>query len=413
MSSWQQQVKNNPNFCIIPFTHMHLGTDSVARPCCVASWDHPLDEDISGKTFEQIWRSDAYKKIRQDMLDGKKVDACTGCYDIDHTTGSSDRQIHNKWFKAPSPDWDINVDTGNSSNNPIWADLRPGRFCNLACTMCAVGVSSTFAEEIQKYPELEKVTNQNYYDVNDWIEDETLYTSLQKMIPYIDTIKLAGGEPLFMPGVIKLLKWCVETNNTHLRLDITTNGTRSQGKVIKWLEKFKRVDIQYSIDGIGYVNDYIRHKSNWDIIDQNFNYYKTLDNVHTVNILLTVQACNAYDLVNVINYWKNNATHSLVFNIVDWPPDMSVDVLPYEDRVNIANALESEIQSLSDQMREKLPRIDATIHRLLSQDVENIDDLRLSFAKRVQKYDEIRNADIGKVNNKLKEHVEKWLTIKK
>jgi len=412
MSNWQSQVKNNPYFCILPFTHMHLGTDSKARPCCVASWDEDIDSDISGKTLEEIWTSNEYQKLRRDMLDGKEVAACSGCYNIDKNGGGSDRVTHNKWFSPPNDEWEINPVTGNTNNNPIWMDLRPGRFCNLGCTMCAVGVSSTFAEEIKKYPELEEVTGQNYYDVNDWIEDETLYNSLQKMIPHIDTIKLAGGEPLFMPGVIKLLRWCVETGNTHLRLDITTNGTRSKGKVINWLEKFKRVDIQYSIDGIGYVNEYIRYMSKWDIINQNFNYYKTVDNIKTVNILATVQAYNAYDLINIFDYWENNCEHNLIFNLVDWPNDMSVDILPYDERQSIASDLENKAETLSTSRRQQ-SRIDAIIHRLRKDDVENIDDLRFSWAKRTKKYDEIRKNNIADVDLRLKEYMEEWMKIKK
>ena len=412
MSNWQSQVKNNPYFCILPFTHMHLGTDSKARPCCVASWDESIDSDISGKTLEQIWTSKEYEKLRRSMLEGIEVPVCSGCYKIDKNGGGSDREIHNKWFSAPNDEWDINPVTGNSNNNPIWMDIRPGRFCNLGCTMCAVGVSSTFAEEIKKYPELEEVTGQNYYDVNDWIDDESLYTSLQNMIPYIDTIKLAGGEPLFMPGVIKLLRWCVESGNTHLRLDITTNGTRSKGKVINWLGKFKRVDIQYSIDGIGYTNDYIRYPSKWDIIDKNLKYYKTADNIKTLNILATVQAYNAYDLTNIFDYWKENCQDTLVYNLVDWPSDMSIDILPSSERNNIANELELKANMLSDSSRSQ-SRIDAVINRLRRNDVKNIDELRYTWAKRTKKYDQIRKNDISMVNIKLKEYMEEWLKIKR
>lgn len=391
---------------------MHLGTDSKARPCCVASWDESIDSDISGKTLEQIWTSKEYEKLRRSMLEGIEVPVCSGCYKIDKNGGGSDREIHNKWFSAPNDEWDINPVTGNSNNNPIWMDLRPGRFCNLGCTMCAVGVSSTFAEEIKKYPELEEVTGQNYYDVNDWIDDESLYTSLQNMIPYIDTIKLAGGEPLFMPGVIKLLRWCVESGNTHLRLDITTNGTRSKGKVINWLGKFKRVDIQYSIDGIGYTNDYIRYPSKWDIIDKNLKYYKTADNIKTLNILATVQAYNAYDLTNIFDYWKENCQDTLVYNLVDWPSDMSIDILPSSERNNIANELELKANMLSDSSRSQ-SRIDAVINRLRRNDVKNIDELRYTWAKRTKKYDQIRKNDISMVNIKLKEYMEEWLKIKR
>lgn len=412
MSNWREHQKNNPYFCILPFTHMHIGTDAAAKPCCVAEWSENICSNVSGMTFDEIWTSESYRQLRQDMLDYKPVAACAGCYKIDREGGGSDRQTHNTWFKTPTLDWDIDVKKGNTNGIPSWMDLRPGRFCNLGCRMCAVSVSSTYAEEHQKYPMLSSVTDQVYYDLADWIEDEDMYRSLQEMIPNLDCIKLAGGEPLFMPGVIKLLNWCVESGNTHVRLDITTNGTRSKGKVISWLEKFRRIDIQYSIDGIGYVNDYIRHPSDWKTVESNLHYYNSIDSVKTTNILATVQAYNAYDLPNIFDFWKEHGTDMLIFNLVNWPGDMSVDILPLEDRLEIAKQLEERANTLNADDRNQ-SRIDATIYKLRQEhDNKLVDELRSKWAKRTQMYDEIRNQDVGLVHPKLKEYVEQWLKIK-
>mgnify|MGYP000610004019 CR=1 FL=1 len=54
MSNWQQQVKDNKHFCMLPFTHMHLSTDNAAKLCCVADWRESLFEDLTDKTFEEI-----------------------------------------------------------------------------------------------------------------------------------------------------------------------------------------------------------------------------------------------------------------------------------------------------------------------------------------------------------------------
>ena len=408
MLNWQEQIKNNPYFCILPFNHLHVSTIGSTNLCCVANHEEPIDKNISNKTFEEIWHNDTYKSIRAEMISGKPVDRCKGCYKLDNEGGGSDRQTHNRHFVPPNDKWDIDVNKGNTTGNPTWADLRPGRFCNLGCRMCFVAVSSTIADEHKIHPDLLSVTGESWFDVNEWIDDPVLFKMVQQIIPHINTLKLAGGESLFMPGVIKLLKWCITSNNTHLYLDITTNGTRTQGKIMSWLDKFRGVSIQFSIDGVGYTNDYIRYKSKWDEIDAAYRTYLSIPSIQ-VNILATVQAYNVFDLPNVIQYWYDNgAANNLIFNFVTWPVDMSVDIIPLKERQDVADKIESMISTLTHAQRQQC-RLDALLVKLRNTiDPDNIDELRTKWAKRTMKYDTIRNQSIKNVNQKLADYVSQW-----
>lgn len=413
--NWKKYI-NNKNFCILPFTHMNVGTGGEALLCCVAYGDKPIDSNIVGKDINEVWTNEAYKKVRQDMLDGKPVKHCNKCYKEDTLGGGSDRQTHNKRFIARqiNNDININVGTGNSTGSPIWADLRPGKFCNLACTMCAVRISSGVYDEHIAYPELGEITGEmdlSTIPTQDWIENDITLESIKKWIPKLTTIKLAGGEPFFMPGVIKLLDWCVDTNNTHLHLDITTNGTRTEGKVLKLLKKFNSVSIQLSMDGIGITNNYIRHKSDWDKVNNAYNTYLSISKKSgrsfNVNLLSTVQAYNAFELVNIIKYWiKKGKQHILLFNFVDWPPDMGIDILPITDRQQIAKEIEDLVKDFPEEFKEQ-SRINAVIYRLKN-DKENI-NLQNKWAKRTQMYDRIRNKSIFDVHPKLGEYFNKWI----
>lgn len=398
----------------MPFMHMHLTTDGNVNACCMAHFDEPIETDTKGKTFQEIWRSDEYKHLRKDMLDGVRVSRCEICYKQDDEGGGSDRQTMNKFFNPPADDWQIDIDQGNTQGHPTSVDLRPGRFCNLGCRMCFVAISSTVADDHKNHPELTEVTGEQWFDIEEWIEDPDMYASLQELIPKLHTIKLAGGEPLFMPGVIKMLKWCVESGNTHLHLDITTNGTRSKGKIINWLEKFSRVDIQYSIDGIGIVNDYIRYPSDWKTINDSYNTYLNMPNLGSINILSTVQAYNAFDLANIVNYWRDKGAHgNMVFNFVNWPNDMAIDILPKEDRIQIAQQLELATENMTDAQRQQC-RVDAMSYRL-RQDFEGdyIEHMRYKWAQRTLKYDELRSQNIGDIDPRLAKYVEQWKTTKK
>ena len=391
---------------------MHMTTDGRANACCVAHHAMPIAASVAGKTFPEIWTGSEYTTMRSEMLSGKRVERCEMCYKQDEEGGGSDRQTHNRYFNPPVAEWDIDIEKGNTEGRPMWVDLRPGRFCNLGCRMCFVSTSSKVADDHKLHPELAEITGETWFDINEWINDPKMYASLQEMIPTLRAIKLAGGEPLFMAGVVKLLRWCVESNNTHLSLDITTNGTRTNGKTIKRLEKFKRVYIQFSIDGIGYTNDYIRWPSTWESIDKAYDLYIGTNSVESLNILSTVQIYNIFDLPNIIDYWKNKGAHDkLVFNFVNWPKDMSVDIIPLNDRLAIAETIEGKTADLPHDVKQQC-RVDALLFRLRQQfDSSDINSLRLKFAKRTKKYDELRMQDIGRVHFKLKEYVDQWIQI--
>lgn len=408
-NNWHKHI-DNKNFCILPFTHMNVGTSGEALLCCVAYGDKPIDQNISGKDINDIWTGEEYQKIRQDMLNGKPVKHCDKCYKEDESGGGSDRQTHNKRFREQEikNDIDLNVITGNSTGSPLWTDLRPGKFCNLSCTMCFVKISSGVYDEHVANPELGEITGEldlSSISTQDWIENEVTFESIKKIIPKLSTIKLAGGEPFFMPGVIKLLNWCADTNNTHLHLDITTNGTRTEGKVLKLLKKFNSVVIQLSMDGIGFTNDYIRHHCNWNNVDKSYDTY--INSFFKVNLLSTVQAYNAFDLVNIIKYWIKKGRHNLLlFNFVDWPADMGIDILPLTDRLQIADQIENLVKDFPQEFKEQ-SRINALVYRLKN-DVENI-DLQNKWAKRTQMYDKVRNKNIFDVDLRLGGYANKWI----
>lgn len=397
-------IKNNQHFCILPFNHMHITTNGHTNVCCMGNWETPISQDITGTSMNEIWTGDTYQQIRRDIIDGKPVKQCVQCYRQEAAGGVSDRLIHNKWFVAPDG-WDIDIIHGNTTKIPHWVDWRPGRFCNLGCRMCFVGVSSTIADEHKSNPFLTEVTNESWFEVKNWIEDEKLFNEITQWLPHLKTLKLAGGEPFFMPGVVKLLKYCVDNGHTNLRLDITTNGTRMQGKVLKWLEQFKRVDIQFSIDGIGYTNDYIRYGSKWDQISAAYKQYLNMNVV--THLLATVQIYNAYDLANIIQYWKDNGRRgNLIFNIVSWPAEFQIDILPLEERLKIANDIELVSADLTPS---QINNFSTTIYKLRDTNIlPNVDDLRAKFVKRTIAYDKLRHQDINKVHPNLEQLIKAW-----
>jgi pyrroloquinoline quinone biosynthesis protein E len=63
--------------CYALWTHALITADGRVAPCCSAP--RVTLGDLSTQTFTDIWRSDAYRHLRQSMHDGKPLPECAGC----------------------------------------------------------------------------------------------------------------------------------------------------------------------------------------------------------------------------------------------------------------------------------------------------------------------------------------------
>jgi hypothetical protein len=121
-----------------------------------------------------------------------------------------------------------------------------------------------------------------------------------------------------------------------------------------------------------------------------------------------VQAYNAYDIPNIVQYWKDNGSHNnLIFNFVDSPSDMTIDILPYADRISIMEELMAVSADIEHDKRETF-RINAVIQRLGQHEGNDNFTKRKKFAKRTEAYDVLRKQSITLVHTRLKELVDEW-----
>jgi sulfatase maturation enzyme AslB (radical SAM superfamily) len=411
MNDLKQQIKDNEHFCILPFTHTYVSTTGDVNLCCVADWRTPVD-NIIDNNITDIWTDSEYQSVRTQMIEGLPVTRCQECYNLDKQGGGSDRSIHNYRFLNDNNHYNkpttVDIQYGNDTQHPNWIDIRPGRMCNFKCRMCFSAISSAISDELKENPLLSEIVNDSAFDVIEWIDDDVAFESLKQLVPYLDLIKFAGGEPLFMQGVIKFMYWCVNSGNTHLELDITTNGSRTKGKVSQLLSEFNRVFIQFSICGVGPTNDYIRHGAQWQDLDNAYQHYKEAVNID-VNILSTVQLYNAYDIVNIIKYWLDNESNgNLVFNIVHHPEDLDIKLLPHKERMNIADEIESIAQTIPDIKKEQ-GRLDHVVEYLRDDNpLENVEALRKQWCNRTRELDNVRNVSITDLDKRLAELYNEW-----
>jgi sulfatase maturation enzyme AslB (radical SAM superfamily) len=202
-----------------------------------------------------------------------------------------------------------------------FVDIRNTNLCNLKCRYCGPHFSSQWAEELGNLP---VVKHQSLEDYNDVLVTD----SLQWMY-------FTGGEPLISAEHWALLEKLIDTGRApNISLTYNTNLTTIKYKdknIIDIWTKFKKVDIQCSIDAVGKPLEYVRSGTSWDKIKSNLS--QLLEITQDLNI--SIALCPVLSILNIwfidelYEYaWLNNI---IVRPIILIGPDyLALDVIPDE-----------------------------------------------------------------------------------
>ena len=275
---WNVKPFASDAFCVLPF---YMGR------CCTAFDSHPginLDWD----------------NIKQQMLKHQRPTECNGCWKLEDVGVESERLIANKTLDYYL-DRDLALifnDCVEQKNSIVMYLETTDNICNAVCVTCGSRSSTSWAQ-------LERKNNVIPIKVPIVSEDQW-----DKKIDYKNavSITLAGGETLASKNTFYILRKLTENNNTDCLVSLVTNGSVDIEHIYQdKLSQFKNLDIQFSIDGIGPIFEYMRYPIKWDSILKNIKFCKDNNIMHTV--CYTISNTNVY-YYNQTNAWfkENNLT---------------------------------------------------------------------------------------------------------
>jgi hypothetical protein len=160
-----------------------------------------------------------------------------------------------------------------TGNEKVSIEIQIDKDCNAACLICGPHNSTTW----EKYNN--KIKNIPVNDISDH-KKETMdfIRSVYKSVDFseIKEVLFLGGEPLRTHSHLRLVKLIPNPSNTVLRY--TTNGSiRPDDKTLEMWAKFKAVDVQFSIDGIGEHFNYLRWPLQWHQVEENIKFVRDLN----------------------------------------------------------------------------------------------------------------------------------------
>lgn len=322
--------RKHPTYCHYPFKAMTFKKWSAdgkrptnVTPCCMmmnqvedsrgrySYFNMGLNEkELADKTPLEIFNSPQYEQLRSDLSNGIKNKACSVCWKMEEDGLESFRQCSD--LKGGEGLFEFDITLSN--------------LCNLACRMCNIGSSHQIGKDVdamiengthdlfqrasdKAMPSIKGIIyDKDSNDVIDWLMNNT---------HEITMLKASGGEPFYDRRIVKVLQKYVEDGTAKdTTLKFHSNATQFTPEIVEMLNNFKEQGHTFSIDGTHGTYNYIRHKSDWQSLNDSMDLYiKGCNNYRHLyfNMVLSgINVLNAADYIEWICYKCMNN------NVPDW-----------------------------------------------------------------------------------------------
>lgn len=409
------------HFCSVPFALFSSKPDGSIRLCNYSQTAYVLNEEgqrynLSENTIDEVWHSKWMNRFREKMLSQNVPAECQVCHKEEACGKTSKRFIENKKYLEKSQDSISYAEKnhGKVETFPVHFDLRLGNLCNLKCRTCNPLFSSTWAKEVESYPD--SVVLQAYQGSLDrartnksWHKDPAVWAKFHDIAGSIEEIYLTGGEPMMIKEHYSLLKFLTENDYAkNITIRYSTNLTMLPDEFLQYAPSFKKISMSCSIDAYGLRNDWLRSPSKWAKIEENFMKALMLPDSVYLDINATLSIFNVYYFDELFLYFKKLSKESgrnfHVFTDILYEPDfMQMKLLPDHLKEKTRHKLKALLK-FEDLTLGERKNIFSILNSLDEVD-ENVDQRRVELRQHILELDKIRNEDFVSVFPELAELV--------
>ena len=391
---------NKDTFCILPWIHTYVDTTNDARACC--EWQTSAGAYTNPQETINL---PAFKRIRKELYSGTKSPECSLCWKKEDKGIMSNRELQNHLFadRINKEFLDSLTNYNDFSLNEnfryLYLDIRSSNLCNYKCRFCSLGLSSSWYQyEKNSLTKDNSILNHKNFDKKSGVLSNTVtFNDLQKHIPHVTRITLAGGEPVMMPQTYDILYEFIKQKNFNVKVSIISNTSRLQyndDKILDLLSQFKEAVWTSSIDATHDAHAFLRSGTNdWNTVFENT---KSLSELSKINKNFQWQILSSVGWINLYRYydvWKSfhNEANQISYNGVIQPPHMQIKALPQKDLKRAYEFYQDMIDCHKGNPSVKwLKRLTNTIKNYLTDPHPNQQDLLLESLKFHTKFDKVR-----------------------
>jgi sulfatase maturation enzyme AslB (radical SAM superfamily) len=408
-----QDYKDSKTFCVYPFIHLATLTDGSIPPCCVG---RATNATLTNSSMASAWNSPELKDIRVKMMNNEEVSNCTQCYHDEHAGVSSHRlQSNQTYYNLYKDDLvkslESTLSDGTITVDPFTLDIRAGNTCNLKCVMCRPNESSKWLPDSKKIMDLTEnvelkldwaiksnIDTKNFT----WVEKEEFWKEFEQLVPNLKEIIFGGGEPFLLKSINSLINYMVETGHSkHIKIRFHTNGTQIPESFWPLVDKFREIEMIFSIDGLDEQNYYVRYPAKWEEVVKNL-WLSDQHNAKTM-ILYSLHSMSMYNLIDLYKWrleqpFKNVNSIPIVLGRVYNPTYLNPQGLP----LSVKEKISKRILDFVDENKSKyeswyFDSLIANVNWIMDSDFSNYDTL-IEYIKRL---DEVRGTSFEQVYPEL------------
>lgn len=320
-----EDYKDSKTFCVYPFIHLATLTNGSIPPCCVGFSTKAMISETS--SIKDAWNSQELKDIRIKMMNGEEVKNCSQCYNDESGGVNSHRtQSNDFYYKTYKEDVDKAMESvledGTMTIDPFTLDIRAGNTCNLKCVMCRPNESSKWLTDAKR---IVNITTSDELKIDwgikssietkdfTWVERDEFWEDFKELVPGLKEIIFGGGEPFLSKSINNLIQYMVDTKHSkHIKIRFHTNGTNIPESFWLLVEKFREIEMIFSIDGYKDQNYYVRYPAKWDEVVKNL-WLSDASKAKTM-ILYSVHSLSIYNLVDFYR-WRLEQPFKTINNI--------------------------------------------------------------------------------------------------
>ncbi len=307
-----KKANNAPkHYCPYPFTQITTTPSGLWKLCCSAAEKNGFTSDFEGQlvykisevNLKEYWNGPYLEWVRQQHTHNKPIKECEACFKYEQNGAESYRQraLQERGYVP------------QKTKNPISLDLKLGNLCNASCLFCDPSSSSRVMEEWkaigwdQKTPFSSGLTgpvDKSLFKTDyDWPNRSEFWNSLKEISSHLQNVKFTGGEPLINKYMMDYLEYLVENHYAkNIRLQITSNGIKIPSKFLSLTGHFKEIQLNFSVDGYGKQNEYIRYPTKWKHWLQNM--INIQQQVHDSVELYFQHSYSAYSAFGLTDYFR-------------------------------------------------------------------------------------------------------------
>jgi radical SAM protein with 4Fe4S-binding SPASM domain len=353
----KDKALSSSTFCLLPFIHMATKTDGDMKLCC-RSW--PIG-NIDETSIKELWNSQKYKKIRQQLLNSEQPVECDACWRQEKIGVRSMRQRYNKTRTTEYLDRLDNLkdDFSMPFEIPI-LESKLSNFCNLKCRMCHPLDSTSWSKDWSEIEHLMEDANGSTFRkvkefnltrkpyISGWENNENFWKEFKELAPYFERIEFAGGEPLIDPIHYRILH-ILEPYAKNIELKYSTNLTKLNYKkdnVMELWNNFKSVEVMISIDGVDEVYNYIRQLGNYQIVKENIKKVVNHPKVTKIAGACTFQIYNIFSMDEIFDRFTEELNIDIHSHRVNYPTFLDMRIIPLSLKNSLILKLEKYAESI-------------------------------------------------------------------